>query len=108
VKANQMRIALIGAMALLAVPAQARDRQQRANDDAETARSANRIFGEIDSNHDGRITRDEGLAYIAGQRVSRGNRERIWRALDADRNGWISRQEFVTQAIRYQRQMEIR
>lgn len=103
-----MRVALVAAVALVATPALARDRQQQARDDAETAVSANRIFGEIDTSGDGRITRDEGMAYISGRKVSRSNQLRIWHRLDADHSDWISRTEFVAQAIRYQRQMEIR
>lgn len=84
-------------------PAQARNRQP----DPELVRSVDRLFGEIDSNRDGQLSRDEGLAYVAGWKVSRASRERIWRRLDADRSGWVSKGELLVQATRYQDQMEV-
>lgn len=92
------------AIAMVASPAHARNRQP----DPDLVRSVNKLFGEIDANRDGQVTRDEGLAYVAGWKVSRANRERIWRRLDADRSGWVSKGELLVQATRYQDQMEVR
>jgi hypothetical protein len=44
------------------------------------------MMSKIDKNHDGKISRDEWLAY----------QERVWEALDKDGNGVVSAKQFLT------------
>lgn len=102
-----MRTALMAA-ALVCVPATADAQKRGRQPDAESLRSMRELFATVDTNGDGQVTRAEGNAYIGNRRVSHANRNRIWRELDTDRSGTVSRAEFIAQAMKYEARMQVR
>jgi Ca2+-binding EF-hand superfamily protein len=62
---------------------------------AEDDRQLTIIFGRIDANRDGRITKPEMSAFGASHGLGVLVRNEGWKAMDGDRNGTIDRMEFV-------------
>lgn len=98
------KIALLGAAAaaLLAGPAAAQPRQDRARvmDRAQIEQRVGAMFARVDADRDGFVTQAEAqgarMAMRANRVEQRGERrEAAFARLDADRNGSISREEFM-------------
>lgn len=67
----------------------------------EDIRALEKTFGEIDRNRDGRLTKIEMSAYGHAKGFGVLVKAKGWKRMDADRNGTISRDEFVQEMIRY-------
>lgn len=62
---------------------------------AEDDRQLTIIFGQVDADRDGRITKPEMSAFGASHGLGVLVRDRGWKAMDANRNGTLDRMEFV-------------
>ena len=58
-------------------------------------------FDEMDRNHDGKVSRIEMTAYGHSKGIRGMVDSKAWKQMDADRNGWISKEEFTSQMLRY-------
>lgn len=61
---------------------------------AELVKEIDRYFAEIDLNRDGRLTKLEMSAFATRHRIGVFVRPEVWKKLDTDRSGSLSRKEF--------------
>ena len=73
-------------------PAQVRERDRTP---AEVQKEIDRYFGEIDLNRDERLTKLEMSAFATRHRIGVFVRPEVWKKLDADHSGSLSRKEFA-------------
>jgi len=95
------KLLMVGLMAAILpmTAVQAQKAAPKAN--PEDVRALERTFGEIDRNRDGRLTKIEMSAYGHAKGFGVLVKAKGWKRMDADRNGTISRDEFVQEMIRY-------
>lgn len=67
----------------------------------EDMRALEKTFGEIDRNRDGSLSKIEMSAYGHSKGYGVLVKAKGWKRMDGDRNGKISRDEFVKEMIRY-------
>lgn len=89
-------LAVVTVTSLVAIvsPASAQVREQDRTP-AEVQKEIDRYFGEIDLNRDERLTKLEMSAFATRHRIGVFVRPEVWKKLDADRSGSLSRKEFA-------------
>lgn len=87
-------VATMTSLVAIASPASAQVREQDRTP-AEVQKEINRYFGEIDLNRDERLTKLEMSAFATRHRIGVFVKPEVWKKLDADRSGSLSRREFA-------------
>lgn len=62
----------------------------------------NGFYDKMDADGDSKVTRLEMGSYGSKAKLGGTVRQKVWLAMDLDRNGWVSREEMIRNALAYE------